>query len=66
MLFQKIACEAGYLSDIFKLEPYNEAEHAFLKEYIRRLGDEYNYDEEEIKKVSGIDEEIIHNELKKP
>ncbi len=65
MLFQKIAREAGYLSDIFKLEPYNEAEHAFLKEYIRRLGAEYNYNEEEMKKKSGISEEIIHNELTK-
>ena len=65
MLFQKLAREAGFLSAIFKIEPYNEAEQAFLREYIRRLGAEYNYDEEEMKKASGITEAIIHNELKK-
>jgi len=65
MLFQKISREAGYLSDIFKIEPYDEAGHAFLKEYIRRLGIKYNHNEEEMKKRSGISEEIFHNEMKK-
>ena len=65
MLFQKISREAGYLSDIFKIEPYDEAEHTFLREYIRRLGPKYNFNEEEMKMASGIAEEIIHNELKK-
>jgi len=65
MLFQNRSREAGFLSDIFKTEPYDEAEHAFLREYIRRLGVKYNYDEEEMKKASGIAEEIINNELNK-
>jgi len=63
MLFQKTFRVAGYLSDIFKLEPYDEAEHAFLREYIKRLGVKYNFNEEEMKRASGISEEIIHSEL---
>jgi len=63
MLFQKISREAGCLADIFKSEPYDEAQHAFFREYIRRLGLRYNHREEEMRKRSGISEEIIHNEL---
>lgn len=44
MRWQNLKREYTILSDIFNKEPYKEALIAFKNEYIKRLGQRYNWD----------------------
>ncbi len=54
MRWQRIKREAARLADIFTCEPYEKAQQAFRKEYLRRLADRYKGDEEAMSRQSGL------------
>jgi len=54
MRWQRARKEAESLSAVFETEPYEDAERAFLKEYVRRLSERAGGDLEKMKERSGL------------
>ncbi len=59
MQWQKIKQEAARMADIFDLEPYEEAQQAFEREYIGRLANRCQKDQASMAQRSGLPPERI-------
>jgi len=54
MRWQGLKREAAYMNSIFRLEPYERAQKAWEREYVRRLVERKRGDQKEATKSSGI------------
>lgn len=64
MRWQKLRQESLKIQELLKLEPYEKASQAFLREYVRRLSQKYANDEREMAVNSGLALERIKAALR--
>ena len=66
MRWQKLKRERAKCAEIFDIEPYTEARHAFDREYVRRLADRCGGQEKVMVEHSGLSSAVIAEISKEP